>query len=164
VDLCTFLVGALPQTVFARALGRDGESDDSVVAMLGFPDGSTATVDYLARTSPDLPKERFEVSAGGKTAYCENYRVTRITGAKDLKTLNQDKGQATAVAEVVAAIHAGHPSPFALEELVAVSRATLAILGSARSGQPVPVPAWNPEGPKSGTELRGIGPSGGDAS
>jgi predicted dehydrogenase len=144
VDLCSFLVGAPPQTVFARTLGRDREIDDSVMAMLGFPDGSTATVEYLARTSPELPKERFEVSADGRTARCENYRVTRISGAKDVKTLNQDKGQATAVAEVIEAIRAGRPSPFSLEELVGVSRATLAVLESARMGSPIAVAPWSP--------------------
>jgi polar amino acid transport system substrate-binding protein len=146
VDLCAYLVGAPPHTVFARALGRDPEVDDSVVAILGFPDGSTATVEYLARTSPDLPKERFEASAEGRTAQCDNYRVTRISGAKDVKTWNQDKGQATAVAEVIEAVRAGHPSPFSLEELVGVSRATLALLESARTGSPVSVPPWGPAG------------------
>ena len=63
--------------------------------------------------------------------------MTKIDGAADVKTMNQDKGQATAVAEVVAAVKEGKPSPFALDELVAVSRATLAILESARTGTPV---------------------------
>jgi hypothetical protein len=65
--------------------------------------------------------------------------VTKIDGAADVKTMNQDKGQATAVAEVVAAVRDGRPSPFALDELVAVSRATLAILESARTGRPIAV-------------------------
>jgi predicted dehydrogenase/threonine dehydrogenase-like Zn-dependent dehydrogenase len=137
VDLCTYLVGSAPVEVFARTLGRGAPSDDSTVAMLGFADGSTATLEYLARASTALPKERFEVSADGRTARCDNFRVTKIDGAADVKTMNQDKGQATAVAEVVAAVKEGKPSPFALDELVAVSRATLAILESARTGTPV---------------------------
>ena len=68
VDLCGYLVGAPPTSVFARALGRDPEVDDSTVLVLGFADGSTATIAYLANASPDLPKERFEVSADGRTA------------------------------------------------------------------------------------------------
>ena len=63
--------------------------------------------------------------------------VDRISGAPDVKTLNQDKGQATAVAEVVEAVRAGRPSPFSLEELLGVSAATLAILESARTSEPV---------------------------
>jgi predicted dehydrogenase/threonine dehydrogenase-like Zn-dependent dehydrogenase len=139
VDLCAYLVGSAPALVYARVLGRAAPSDDSTVAMLGFADGSTATLEYLARASAALPKERFEASADGRTARCDNFRVTKIDGAADVKTMNQDKGQATAVAEVVAAVRDRRPSPFALDELVAVSRATLAILESARTGRPVAV-------------------------
>ena len=62
-DLCSYLVGKPPSSVFARALGRDPQSDDSIAALLSFPDGSVATIDYLANADPSLPKERFEVPA-----------------------------------------------------------------------------------------------------
>jgi predicted dehydrogenase len=145
VDLCSYLVGSPPAEVYARVLGRT-PSDDSTVAVLGFADGSTATLEYLARASAELPKERFEASADGRTARCDNFRLTKISGAPDVKTLNQDKGQATAVAEVVEAVKAGRPSPFSLDELVAVSRATLAIGESARSGRPVRLAGGEPRG------------------
>jgi predicted dehydrogenase len=134
VDLCGFLVGQPPSSVFARALGRDPERDDSVVATLGFDDGSAATIEYLAHADPALPKERIEVSGGGSTGRCENFRVTHVTGAKPLKTLNQDKGQAAAVAEVTARLARGEGSPLALEAIVAVSRATFAIQRSLETG------------------------------
>ncbi len=136
VDLCTFLVGGPPVRVFAQALGRDPEHDDSLVAQLGFADGSAATLQYLARASGELPKERFEVSAEGRTAACESFRVTRFAGGgRPLRTLNQDKGQQTAVREVVAAVREGRASPFALDEVAAVSRATFALVASARGGR-----------------------------
>ena len=137
VDLCSYLVGTAPTRVFARALGRDPETDDSVVALLGFADGSTATIEYLANASSELPKERFEVSGGGCTAQCENFRTTTISGRKGLKTINQDKGQATAVSEIIAAVRKGEPSPFELDHLAGVSRTTFAILESARSGREI---------------------------
>ena len=140
VDLCTFLVGAPPVRVFAQALGRDPELDDSLVAQLRFADGSSATLHYLASASGELPKERFEVSGAGRTALCDNFRHTRILGGgKGLRTVNQDKGQATAVREVLAAVREGRPSPFGLEEIGAVSRATFALLESSRSGHEVSV-------------------------
>jgi hypothetical protein len=55
------------------------------------------------------------------------------TGARRLRTWNQDKGQRAAVARVVDAVRAGGPSPFDLDELAAVSRAVFAILESSRS-------------------------------
>ena len=141
VDLCAYLVGAAPASVFARALGRDPEHDDSTVAMLGFRDGSTATLEYLTRAAPGLPKERFEASADGRTVRCENFRTTRVAGGRTLRTWNQDKGQAAALAAVVDAVRRGAPSPFDLAGLAAVSRATFAILESCRSGRSVSVDA-----------------------
>jgi len=143
VDLCSYLVGAPPIRVFAHALGRDPETDDSLVALLSFADGSAATLEYLARSSGELPKERFEASADGCTARCDNYRVTQIQGGRGgrVRTFNQDKGQRAAVAEVVDAVRAGRPSPFSLPEILAVSETTFAMEESARSGRPIAVGA-----------------------
>jgi len=134
VDLCSFLVGTPPSRVFARSLGRNPEADDSTVLVLGWNDGSTATIAYLANASPELPKERFEVSADGRTAACDNFRETRLPGGRKHKTLNQDKGQAGAVKTAIEAVRTGAASPFALDELLAVSRATLRAAESARTG------------------------------
>ena len=144
VDLCTHLVGQVPERVFARRLCRDLEQDDSTLAMLGFPDGSTATLEYLANTEPGLPKERFEVSCGGKTARCENFRLTHLPGGKRFKTLNQDKGQRSAVAAVVEAVRNGTPSPWSTQEIFAVSEATYAIERSSRSGAAEVIPTFPP--------------------
>jgi predicted dehydrogenase/threonine dehydrogenase-like Zn-dependent dehydrogenase len=137
VDLCAYLVGAPPSTVYARRLGRDPARDDSLVATLGFADGSNAMIEYLARAGAELPKERFEVSADGRTASCSNYRVTTASGEKELRTFNQDKGQAAELEQVLAAVRAGRPSPFTLFELVSVSRATFAMLESAATGREI---------------------------
>lgn len=142
VDLCTFLVGALPERVHAVALGRDPQQDDSVVSTITYADGSSAMIQYLASASTELPKERFEASAGGVTAICDNFRQTRILGSRassGVKRLNQDKGQATAIEEVLGALRAGESGPFTLEELVSTSRVTFAIGESVRSGTVVPV-------------------------
>jgi len=141
IDLCSYLVGAPPTHVYARALGRDPETDDSTVMLFGFADGSTASLAYLANASNELPKERFELSADGRTAICDNFRTTRILGGENVKTLNQDKGQATAVQEVVEAVRSGAPSPFSLAEIVAVSRATFAVHESIRTGRAIEIPS-----------------------
>ena len=137
IDLCIYLIGALPTSVYARALGRDPERDDSMVATLTFADGSIATLEYLANTSAELPKERFEVSAERKTAICENFRSTRVMGGSSLKTVNQNKGQREAVLAVIEACRNGARSPFTLEELAANSETTFGILESMRTGTPV---------------------------
>ena len=68
VDLCRYVVGGPVRRVSAHGLGRDPEVDDSVVTLLAFEDGSAATIEYLAYASPELPKERIELSADGRTA------------------------------------------------------------------------------------------------
>jgi predicted dehydrogenase/threonine dehydrogenase-like Zn-dependent dehydrogenase len=137
VDLCAHLVGQSVSQVWARALGRDAEVDDSMMAMLSFPDGSTAQISYLANASPELPKERFEVHAEGKSAVCNNFRTTILPGGKKVRGVNQDKGQERAVRETLKALRAGASSPISLPDLVATSRTTFGILESIRTGTSV---------------------------
>jgi predicted dehydrogenase len=139
VDLANYLVGQACESVYARFLARDTEVDDSIVAVLGYPDGSTCTLEYLAHADPQLPKERFEVSGEGKTARCTNFRTTELSGRRNFRTLSQDKGQATEIQDVIRAVQAGEPSPFSVEEIVNVSRVTFAMLESAAIARPVVV-------------------------
>ncbi|MDP6978441.1 MAG: Gfo/Idh/MocA family oxidoreductase [Myxococcota bacterium] len=141
VDLAIALVGALPVSVHARALGRDPERDDSIITTIGFEDGSVATLQYLASASAELPKERFEASSQRTTVQCENFRTTRTIGGKSFKTVNQNKGQQDAVLAVIEACKSGAPSPFTLAELAANSETTFAILDSIRSGETIDVAA-----------------------
>lgn len=129
VDLCTYLVGQIPNGVQARALGRDPEADDSTMALISYPDGSTASISYLANASTELPKERFEVHADGKSAVCDNYRITTLPGGKKVKGINQDKGQAEAVRVTIEAVRKGTGSPICLEEVHSSSTITLQIEG-----------------------------------
>src|SRR5262249_62107765 len=84
---------------------------------------------------PGSEKEGLEVSAAGRTASCENFRETRLPDGGKIKTLNQDKGQAELVRAVLEAVRTGAPSPFALAELIATSRATLRAAQSSQTGR-----------------------------
>ena len=134
VDLCTYLVGQVPNTVQARALGRDPDLDDSVAAIVSYPDGSTASISYLANASSDIPKERWEVHADGMSAICNNFRVTSMPKGNKVWRLNQDKGQEAAVSAIKGAM-SGSVAPLpSVREIVAVSRACFAIRDSLLSG------------------------------
>jgi len=133
VDLCNAVIGRPCEAVFARMLMPDS-SDDSWTATLVYGDGSVATIDYLANASATIPKEYFEASADGRTARCENYRKTRLAGENDFSTFNQDKGQAAAIDEVLAAHLEGRPSPLSLADISNVSQVTFAIERSAAEG------------------------------
>ncbi|MFP6641532.1 MAG: Gfo/Idh/MocA family oxidoreductase, partial [Myxococcota bacterium] len=137
IDLCTYLVQREPVRVYAQALGRDPETDDSIQALITYADLSTASISYLARTNSQLAKERFVVSAGGKTAICDNFKSTQILGGTGVKHLNQDKGQAMAIKEFVDALRNGRGSPFKPAELLSTSEVTFAIIDSLRTNQTV---------------------------
>ena len=133
VDLCNFLVEEGPVGVQARALGRDPESDDSMMALLSYADGSTASISYLASASSELSKERWEVHADGKSAVCDNYRTTLLPGGKKVRGLNQDKGQASAVEACCRALREGSGSVMSVEDSMAASLACLAMLEAMAS-------------------------------
>ena len=125
-------------TCLARALGRDPERDDSLVALLGFADGSTATIEYLAQAEPRASQGAHRGFGRRRDrALRELPRDARSRDAAALRSWNQDKGQAAAVARCSTRVRRGAASPFDLDEIAAVSRATFAMLESCRSGRTV---------------------------
>jgi polar amino acid transport system substrate-binding protein len=139
VDLANFLIGQSCHTVYAHFLSNDTSLDDSMLAVLSYPDGSTCTLEYLAHTDPRLPKERFEISGDDKTARCVNFRTTQFSNQRNFRSIGQDKGQATEIREVLNAVQTSAPSPFTLEEIDNVSRVTFAMLESAATNAPVTI-------------------------
>jgi predicted dehydrogenase len=133
IDLCTYLVGQAPLRVQAHALGRDPEADDSTMALLSFPDGSTASISYLANASTELSKERWEAHADGRSAVCDNFRLTTLPGGKRIRGLNQDKGQESAIAGCLRALREDGEAPIPIGELLAVSRISMAWSGVSRA-------------------------------
>jgi predicted dehydrogenase len=129
IDLCTFLVGETPVDVTARALSRNRELDDSMIATVSYPDGSIANISYLANADGNLPKERWEVHADGKSILCENFKTLRMCGGSTRRKTNQDKGQRAAIREILRAVAANDPSPLTISELVSTSAAALAASG-----------------------------------
>lgn len=137
IDLCSYLVGDTPVGVQARGLGRDSASDDSMMALYSYADGSTASVSYLANASGDLPKERWEVHADGRSALCDNFRVTTLPGGRKVRGMNQDKGQQSAVDSCCRAITEGLGPIMPIHQSIGASLACLATLQSMCSAEVV---------------------------
>jgi len=138
IELCNTFTGQEVRDVYARSLASGG-MDDTFSATLTYPDGSIATIDYLACASDKLPKEYVEVSSDGRTAICDNFRNTKFSGRRTLKSFNQDKGQDQAVEAAIKAYRDGKPSPFNIEEIANVSAVSFAILDSAATGESVAI-------------------------
>jgi len=138
VDLLTYLVGAPPSSVFAQALPDDGASgSDSVQLSLQFPDGSVATISYLANGDRSLPKEQLEVFSAGRVALLDDFRTLELTTDGRTKRVkkSQDKGHRAAWQAFVASLLDGADAPIAYDQLMGVSRTTFAAMESLRTGE-----------------------------
>lgn len=119
-DLFTFLTGSRVREIQAAAIapatGYYGRRDN-FIALLGFEDGTAATLTFTALGSREVPKERMEVFVDGKVLVLDDYRQLTVAGAslKGLKTPRPEKGH--------------------LEELLAFAQAV-------RQGGEWPIPLW----------------------
>ncbi|MEM7586018.1 MAG: bi-domain-containing oxidoreductase [Acidobacteriota bacterium] len=142
VDYLLFLTGTLPRRVSAFALPNAGRyRDDNLVVTFEHENGSLGTVTYVANGDTALGKERIEVSGGGAFAVLDNFRrldLMRDGRRQTLRSrLQQDKGHKAQLEAFVAAARTDQPAPISWRDTVASTRATLAILRSLRTGQPV---------------------------
>jgi len=137
IDLLRFLAGCPITGSVARRTGGDKarSADPSLSITLSFADGSLGTIHYLTSGHASYPKERVEVFAGGRVMRLDNFRRLRAFGwphFKSQRLWRQDKGQTACAAAFVAAIKSGDVSPITLEEIVEVSRVTIAVSEAAR--------------------------------
>ncbi|MBZ5704888.1 MAG: bi-domain-containing oxidoreductase [Acidobacteriia bacterium] len=146
VDFLSFLAGAPPIEVQTRALANSGQhSDDNVVISLQFANGSQGTISYLANGDRTYSKERVEVFGGGAVAVLEDFRRLELVrhGRKQVvrSRLRQDKGHRGEWAAFANAICSGSEAPIPFDEIIASTLATLRVVDSRASGQPVAVDA-----------------------
>lgn len=128
IDLLRFLAGS-PIVSHSRLM-MDSATYDTVSLQLGFADGSIGTVHYFANGSKAFPKERLEVFALGRVLQLDNFRKLQGFGWPGFSRMNlwrQDKGQEACAASFVQAVKSGEPAPISFEEIVEVSRITIAL-------------------------------------
>jgi predicted dehydrogenase/threonine dehydrogenase-like Zn-dependent dehydrogenase len=140
IDLLRFLAGAaiVQWQLTTAAETRGAPADGPATITLSFADGSMGTVHYLPNGHASFAKERVEVFAGGRILQLDNFRTLRGFGWPGLRQMHrwrQDKGQSACVAAFLAAIRAGSGSPIPLEEILEVSRVTVAVGAAARRSQ-----------------------------
>jgi predicted dehydrogenase len=142
VDFLSFLAGAMPVEVQAHPLGNSGRySNDNVVAIVRFANGSQGTISYLANGDKSYSKERLEVFGGGSVAVLEDFRRLELVRHGRKKTiassLRQDKGHRGEWEAFAKAMRTGSHSPVAFDEIVMTQLATFALEESRMVGQPV---------------------------
>ncbi len=139
VDLASFLVGETPVSVSAMSIPA-GAGEGSLLGMLRFADGSAATIAYGVGRADGMSKERIEVLGQGSAAVLDDFRSLEVhgSGGKTFKA-RRDKGHRAAFAAFAAAARGEAPPPVPVEEQLLVAAASLALLDSARVGEPVDV-------------------------
>ncbi|MFJ8825919.1 bi-domain-containing oxidoreductase [Streptomyces sp. NPDC102467] len=137
IDTASWLLGADPVSVYAAA--PSGNEDLQVV--LGYPDGSTATISYVTTGAPGFPKETLDLVADGKVLRLDDFVRASVYGRKRWVSSRlpkaRDKGQNAELAAFIKAVRTGGPMPVPLESLVATTSATLAVQAGLAGGAPV---------------------------
>ncbi|MFJ9745575.1 bi-domain-containing oxidoreductase [Streptomyces chartreusis] len=137
IDTASWLLDADPVSVYAVAPA--GNEDLQVV--LGYPDGSTATVSYVTTGAPGFPKETLDLVADGKVLRLDDFVRASVYARKRWVSSRlpkaRDKGQNAELAAFVKAVRTGGPMPVPLQSLVATTSATLAVRAGLAAGAPV---------------------------
>jgi predicted dehydrogenase len=140
VDFLSFLCQGPPISVSAAAVGGGSEiREDNLAATLRFANGSVGVVVYTALGDPSLEKERIEVLGEAGAGTLEDFRnlVLHRGGRSERVEGKRDKGHAEEVAAFLRACRAG-VQPWPVEQMLAVTRATLEIRDAL--GNPAPAP------------------------
>jgi polar amino acid transport system substrate-binding protein len=142
VDLLMYLSRAYPIDVHAVALPDVGRySRDNMAATIRFENGSIGTIVYASNGHRSVAKERLEVFGGGRVAVLDDFRQLVLRGPSGGTTKSApDKGHRAEMNALIDATKQGAPSPISFADLVATTRATLAIEESILTGQPIAIP------------------------
>jgi len=107
-DLAVYLAGSRARQVTAHGTRQEFTS------LIQFENGSTATILYTGAGDPSLPKERYEVHAGGVTAVLDNFKKLHIHRNSRRRTYGSrhvQKGHGELIASFLDAVGRGGPDP-----------------------------------------------------
>lgn len=145
VDLLRFLAGSA--IVAAECTRRDTDGQDGGAFDLHFANGWRGTIDYRTDLPAHHPKERIEITGEKFHAEIDNWARLTTRGLGGLSqgglwNRSPDKGHREALAAFIAASR-GAPPPMPLEEIIEVSRWSIAMqamaaVGAVRAAKPFP--------------------------
>lgn len=138
VDTCSAIIGHQPDAVTTATSARSElllDQDFSV--LLGYPDGSQATIVYSSRGSTRSGKERLEIIGGGHSIVIDDYQRLDIDGPGGRRSTRYrpaDKGhdaELAAFAEVIRGDRDGGPIS---ASAISTTRVMFAAVESAMTG------------------------------
>lgn len=137
IDLCAHITKSKIQSVCMNAMGLNpDERIDNASILLKMANGSNASVNYFSNGSKLYSKERIEVFSSGKTYIIDNFRTTEGYGIKGFKPLKTkvNKGLNEEVREYLNRIMEGGEALISAEEIINVSKASIACMESMKTG------------------------------
>ena len=145
IDLAACLAGSPPSRVFAMSADPDMSPllTDDLSVMIGFADGSVATVIYTAAGDTAYPKERVEVFSEGRVMVSDDFRRLSITqgGRTHASRATQaDKGHAVEMKAFLDLAAGTPPLELTFADCVSSTAATFKVVESLTLGRPVAVP------------------------
>ena len=136
IDTLTWWVGSLPEEVYAVP----GPAKDDVQVSVRFENGASGVITYATTGNVRFPKETFDAAADGSSARLDNFRKAMTWTGRGHRAIRarggQDKGQGNQLARFVEAVKSGSAMPIPLNDLVAVTKATIAVRESLSSRRP----------------------------
>ncbi|UFH59211.1 bi-domain-containing oxidoreductase [Sulfurovum mangrovi] len=139
IDLMQFFTGAKPVKVFAECISTNNsqiKSDDNIVIIVKFSDGSVGNLTYVANADKSLAKEHLEIFGGGKAGVIQDFRsgvIYKNNGEEKLKL--SGKGQKQGVQEFIRSLNEGTQSLISFESLYLTTLTTFKIQDSLITGQ-----------------------------
>ncbi len=139
VDTVLYLAGSRIQTVYAQCVQNTEYNlppEDNVSVILGFANGSMATIHYMAYGNPLMPKESIELFSNQLAIHLNNFRELTIYSQDKIKRIhqkNQEKGFKEELDAFAKAIQTGKPA-VTFEDLYQVSKTCFLVLESLKKG------------------------------
>jgi len=130
VDLFQYWTGARVTRVQAEFLrGPRGlpSGEENVSAILGFADGSVGSLLYTAEGASGLPKERYEIHGGQRSAVLDDFRRLDLydrTRRRTARSRGQDKGHSAELEHFFACLREGKRPCLSFESCVRTSEVT----------------------------------------
>ena len=136
-DLFNFLLGQDGPEIVVRSAGINGSSSvarDNLSVTLTYPDGSVATLLYVAMGSKDMDRERMEVFGQGTSMVLDDFKELEVYGPQpETVTLSRpDKGHSTEFAELAKFLRGDGSSIVTSEEVFSATELTFRVDEAAR--------------------------------
>ncbi|MCK5116089.1 MAG: bi-domain-containing oxidoreductase [Candidatus Aegiribacteria sp.] len=141
IDLFQYFADSDPARVHAFCVSSDDSSivlQDNIVIIIAYEDGSIGSIGYFAEGSKALPKERCEITGGGRTAVIDNFNRLELYGTSKKTAKFKGKGHAEEIVEFITALKTGKPA-ISMRSQLATTLASFAVLESLETGKAVDI-------------------------